>query len=326
MTKRFKTFILEEYTSSDGVTPMTAREKYAEYQEQDALKVEKKKVRERMEIDALRKTTSNDAYRNASEEERSKMLNTSLELRDIGDNPSTPGRTKAEYSVAHDIRGENIGRDTRAKLKAMSPEERQAEFNRVIKQHDDRREKSYQRGKKAAHGGKLSSMDDVRAMKDFFAQNREQYRKAIHPIFSQSARDNASEEKYEKNRTPAQLEKLKKGELRGMKFDLENPTQSTKLNDAEVRDRREFVMQDQGVDITDRAALEKERVRRAVLAGQLTVDMDNLGRRSGYGSTAKASAARRAASPRAKLSPGRSINPLDVHGMGSKQSRKEDTP
>jgi len=274
--------INEQYTSVSG-KPMTAREKYAEYQKQDAIKAEKPKAREKMEMDALRKTTSSDAYRNASEEERSNMLDKSMELRSVGDNPSM-NMSDAEYNVAQDVRGENIRKDTRAKLDAMSPEERQAEFDRVNTKFDQDKEARYQRGRKAAQGGKLSSMNDVRAMGDYFASNRRDYKKVADPIMAAARKDIDSSQRYAENRTDAEFERLKQGNLRGMRFDPRSEGEPNKMSDAEIRDRKEFIMQDQGVNIFDPKSVQAERERRQVLAGQTRVGLEALRRRrTGFG-------------------------------------------
>ena len=275
--------LLLQHIKNQDINEQTAREKYAEYRRRDAIEAEKPHTRREMEMDALRTTTSSDAYKNASEEERSKMLDNALELRSVGDNVNR-NMSDAEFSVAQDVRGENIRRDTRTRLDAMSPEDRQSEFDRVNRKFDQDTEARYQRGRRAAQGGKLSSMDDVRAMKDFFARNRRDYRDATRDLLGQAERDIDSSQRYAENRTDAELERLKSGNLRGMQFGARTKDEPNKMSDAEIRDRKEFIMQDQGVNIYDPNAVQSEKERRQIIAGKTTAALDALRRRSGFGS------------------------------------------
>ena len=110
-----------QYTSADGLKTMTAREKYNEYQQKDAMKAQDAKKREEMEIEALKKTTRSNSYGNASEEERSKMLETGISS--IGNDPSTSS-SNAEFRVRQNQRAKNIDTQTQNDFNSMTPDQK----------------------------------------------------------------------------------------------------------------------------------------------------------------------------------------------------------
>lgn len=254
----------QDINEQSSSKPMTDREYYDAAMKQDALKAEKKKIRSKMEMDSLKKTVRSDAYRNASQSERQNMIDKSYELRSVGDNPNI-NMSDAEFDVAQDIRGENIRKDTRTKLDAMTPEQRQASYDET----EARSAARYETGRKAAQGGKLSSMDDVRAMKDYFASNRSDYKNIAAPVMKQAKQDI----KVMSNLDP-------------------------KVNNTPTKIATS-VFKSRGIDTKNPDLVKFERGRRQVLAGQTRVGLDNLLRkrmgmnRAGFGSASTAASSGR---------------------------------
>ena len=102
------------------------RVQIANEQERDAAAP---KVREKLEIDALKRMVGTPEYAAASDAERSKMLDRALES--IGDDPSairdqftTGGERDAAYQFANEVRSQNIQRDVESRRQNLSDEER----------------------------------------------------------------------------------------------------------------------------------------------------------------------------------------------------------
>ena len=251
----------QDINEQSSSKPMTDREYYDAAMKQDALKAEKKKIRSKMEMDSLKKTVRSDSYRNASQSERQNMIDKSYQLRSVGDNPNI-NMSDAEFSVAQDVRRENISRDMDAKLAAMTPEQRQASY-------DKRSAARYERGRKAAQGGPITSMGDVRAMKDYFASNRKDYKNIAAPVMKQAkqAIKVMSNLDPKVNNTPTKI--------------------------------ATSVFKSRGIDTKNPDLVKFERERRQVLAGQTRVGLDNLLRKrmgmnkAGFGSASRAASSGR---------------------------------
>jgi len=88
---------------------------------EDKINAQKPEAKRKLETDALKKVVRSDEYKNASEEERSKMLETGISS--VGDTPSIEG-SDAEFRVSQDQRARNIDSQTRKDFESMTPEER----------------------------------------------------------------------------------------------------------------------------------------------------------------------------------------------------------
>ena len=217
---------------------------------EDKINTQKPEAKRKLETDALKKVVRSDEYRNASEEERSKMLETGISS--IGDNPSIEG-SDAEFRVRQDQRAKNIDRDVKARLAAMTPEEKEVEFNRAEADSAARSAARYEQGRKAAEGGQLSGMDDVRAMKDFFAKNRRDRNRNQSEILSQADRDIASMDK-DPSTIYQGIDKLS---------NKTKPELDSFIKSKTPRQRARFVLGDQGVDVNDPTAVQREADRRS---------------------------------------------------------------
>ena len=147
----------------------------------------------------------------------------------------------------------------KARLAAMTPEEKEVEFTRAESDSAARSAARYEQGRKAAEGGQLSGMDDVSAMKDFFAQKRRTWNKITEPIRTQSSRDIAS---FDKNPRPKYrgidaLSKLSKSEIDSL---IKSRSQEEKFK---------FVYRDQGIDTDDPAAVQREHDRRSKISSKV---------------------------------------------------------
>jgi hypothetical protein len=102
-----------------------------QYQNEEDKKKKKSEIEQKSGVDALRRVTSSQEYADASEEERSKMLDAALQSR--GDDPaafanqyggSDSNSYRAAYSLAQDTRRQNIDRDVQSQYSQLSDEEK----------------------------------------------------------------------------------------------------------------------------------------------------------------------------------------------------------
>lgn len=100
-------------------------------QKEDEINAQKPEAKRKLETDALKKVVRSDEYKNASEEERSKMLETGISS--VGDAPSIEG-SDAEFRVSQDQRAKNIDSQTRKDFESMTPEEKMLTPDEMRKQ------------------------------------------------------------------------------------------------------------------------------------------------------------------------------------------------
>ncbi len=98
---------------------------------EDEINAQKPEAKRKLETDALKKVVRSDEYKNASEEERSKMLETGISS--VGDAPSIEG-SDAEFRVSQDQRAKNIDSQTRKDFESMTPEEKMLTPDEMRKQ------------------------------------------------------------------------------------------------------------------------------------------------------------------------------------------------
>jgi hypothetical protein len=283
--------IEEQNSSGSGVRSRDYKDWSAQdWMDYDKEKADTKKAKEDLQRKGLEDVVRSDAYRDASDEERDKLLDDAMNLRGVAGatrgTQTDPNVDMATFRAISQQRGENVMADTRAELAQMSPEEKERSFRDAMDRTRRDREADYARGRDAFMSTDgPQSMGDVAAMRRYFKSNRRDYRDATRDLFSQAESDIDSSQRYAENRTDAELERLKLGNLRGMQFDPRSEDKPNKMSDAEIRDRKEFIMQDQGVNIYDPDALKAERERRQILAGKTTAALDALRRRrTGFGS------------------------------------------
>lgn len=258
--------IEEQNSSGSGVRSRDYKDWSAQdWMDYDKEKADTKKAKEDLQRKGLEDVVRSDAYRDASDEERDRLLDDAMNLRNV------PGATRgtqtdpnvdmATWRAISQQRGENVMADTRAELAQMSPEEKEKSFQDAMDRTTQSREADYARGRDAFFSADgPQSMADVDAMRRYFKSNRRDYRDATRDLFDQSRRDFASAEKD--------------------KDAVGGPPRTN----AETRRRAEFIMKDQGVDIKDPKALQAETERRQIIAGKTTAALDALRRRRvGFG-------------------------------------------
>ena len=230
----------------------TNREKYDEYQRQDRANAAKSEVKIDLQKDALKRVVGSPEYANASQEERQKMMDRGMSS--VGDDPNKaassyddPDKSAAAFDVAQDARAQNIKRETGEKLAAMTPEQRDQEYQRVNTAWDRRM---------STAGDSVKTMADVSDLRTKLSYDRANRARIAAPVLSAAKRDLGSAVKDSGRQDP---------------YRPPNP-----------RERSKFILRDQGVNVNDPVAVQREKVRRQVIGGQYRAGMDAF-RRSGGG-------------------------------------------
>tara|TARA_X000001388_G_scaffold43857_2_gene30964 strand:+ start:2100 stop:2954 length:855 start_codon:yes stop_codon:yes gene_type:complete len=257
--------IEEQNSSGSGVRSRDYKDWSAQdWMDYDDEQAATKKAKEDLQQKGLEDVVRSDAYRDASDEERDKLLDDAMNLRGVAGatrgTQTDPNVDMATFRAISQQRGENVMADTRAELAQMSPEEKERSFQDAMDRTTQSREADYARGRDAFFSADgPQSMADVDAMRRYFKSNRRDYGDATRDLFSQAQRDLTSAEK--------------------------DPVFGPPKTNTDLRRRMEFVMQDQGVDINDPDALKAETERRKILADKTTAALDALRRRrTGFGS------------------------------------------